>query len=156
MSFRQYGKHATWHAFAKIIKIYCNHSAYFNVLNHGLLVIHSTQIPGNTSHVGIECPLGDLAVRFHLDVLSQTANGLSSWMVPNSRITTEPFKGRMTSTCIRFEVLGGVTPVQASSKCFLASYFLRFPAPFSQLSTRFLHRSEVHTQRHDRLYTGFK
>nr|DAJ20004.1 MAG TPA: hypothetical protein [Myoviridae sp. ctiIS8]DAO78863.1 MAG TPA: hypothetical protein [Caudoviricetes sp.]DAP87680.1 MAG TPA: hypothetical protein [Caudoviricetes sp.] len=42
------------------------------------MVIHSTQIPGNTSHVGIECPLGDLAVRFHLDVLSQTANGLSS------------------------------------------------------------------------------
>lgn len=36
------------------------------------------QTPGNTSHVGIECPLGDLAVRFHLDVLSQTANGLSS------------------------------------------------------------------------------
>ena len=64
--------------YRKIIKIYCNHSAYFNVLNHGLLVIHSTQIPGNTSHVGIECPLGDLAVRFHLDVLSQTANGLSS------------------------------------------------------------------------------
>ena len=55
------------------------------------------------------------------------------------------FQGRMTSTCILFEVLGELTPVQASSKCFLVSYFLRFPAPFSQPSTRFKSDGGAHT-----------
>lgn len=36
------------------------------------------KFPATPATWGIECPLGDLAVRFHLDVLSQTANGLSS------------------------------------------------------------------------------